>query len=481
VCHCTEIDEPQGLWLRSDGTYGNASFVTTQPYPITYGGSGSAKVDLFLTKCTTTVPPYSCWHYITIPVQSATAGVILNNPSVNQLRYFNEPTGTWIRITNPAFVLNPMQGYAVSNMIADATLSFVGLLNDGTVSISPLTRTVSYGSGWNLVGNPYPSEIDLNTLQTITPPEVWTSNVDKIVYYINRVTGGYYKYYINTGTGDVGSTQYAPSMVGFFVHVSASELPNGSLAFTDDNRTTTGTVNFYKPEPQQANLLLLNVEDKNGINDQAVIQFRQDASQGFDQNIDFEKMLISLYEGVPQLYAVSADNHRLDVNALPLDEKYSAIPVGFNVTGNLSGEYTMTAGGMESFQAGTRITLEDKKTSTSQVMSDNPVYTFSYSEGDNPDRFMLHFYNPCFGVDDKTESKGLMIYSNSNNLYVESLKGIEVKGHVKVYNLFGQRVAEKILGGGVRNKFSMNLETGYYIVEVMDNEQVYHGKIYLTR
>ena len=470
VCGCTKIGGTDALYLKSDGTNGNASFVTTQPYAIDWDlNTGSAKVELWLTACYTGGEPDNhCWHYVSPPVKNALSGVFTGD----WLKTYSEPLGSFSDfISVDDYPLGVMQGFLVHNDISGIR-TFHGELNDGTVT-STLTHTAypPGGGGWNIVGNPYPSEIDITTPGALLD---WT-NVDKVVYYFDQALGNYSPYNILTGLGS-GSPKI-PSMQGFFVHVNSVDYTSGTLKFTDDNRTTTGTVNFYKDLPND--LIWLKVNGKAGMGDEVIVYFQSDQSSGYDQGIDVIKFA-GAYEA-PQLSAVATDNQKLAIDALPFAGKNTVVPLEFYVTLNGTGDYSITASKMESFRAGTRITLEDKKTNINQVLSENPVYNFSYIEGENSARFLLHFYNPYFGIDDKEESQQLIIYSYENNIYVKDLTGKELKGQMIVYNLVGQSVATKALTGGTLNKFSMNVEEGYYIVEVITGEKTYHGKVYLRR
>jgi GEVED domain len=106
--------------------------------------------------------------------------------------------------------------------------------------------------------------------------------------------------------------------------------------------------------------------------------------------------------------------------------------------------------------------------------------TGSYPFGEVED-YQIQIINPYIGIDDKKESQQLIIYSFENNIFVKDLTAKELKGKMMVYNLVGQRIAKKALTGGTLNKFSMNVEEGYYIVEVVTDVNTYHGKVYLTR
>jgi uncharacterized repeat protein (TIGR01451 family) len=466
VCGCTEINGPCGLKLLSDELNGNASFVTSQSGTISYPNGGTACVDLWLREC---VGYTGCWHYISSPVVSATAGVF----NGDYMKSFDELTGTWSDyMTHSGTPLNPLQGYIVSNPTAGIR-TFQGQLNDGTMQQTLLRHTTSARPGWNLVGNPYPSEIDLNTTLD------WT-NVDKVVYYYDMVSGNYLAYLANPYGFGLG-TRYVPSMQGFFVHVYDGGPPDynnasGIIKFTDDNRTTIGTVTFYKDLPD--NLLMLEVNGNNDLKDQAIIYFNPELSSGFDQDLDAVKLAGAM--GSPQLYAVASDNTQLTIDGLAFEGINTTVPLEFYVN-NATGNYSITASKLESFRPGTQISLEDKKSNTTQVLNTNPTYNFSYSEGDDPARFLLHFHNPYFGIEDKRESQQCIIYSQGNNIYIKDPGGKELKGTVRVINLIGQVVATLPISGGDLKFLNMNLDEGYYIVEVINQNNTYHSKVYITR
>jgi len=106
--------------------------------------------------------------------------------------------------------------------------------------------------------------------------------------------------------------------------------------------------------------------------------------------------------------------------------------------------------------------------------------TGSCSFGEVED-YQVQIINPYIGINDKEETQRLTIYSDENNIFVKDLAGKELKGKMMVYNLVGQRVAKKSLTGGTLNKFSMNVEEGYYVVEIVEEEIITQGKIFLTR
>jgi hypothetical protein len=108
----------------------------------------------------------------------------------------------------------------------------------------------------------------------------------------------------------------------------------------------------------------------------------------------------------------------------------------------------------------------------------SPTGSCSFGEVED---YQVQIFNPYIGIEEKEASQRLLIYSSDNDIFVKDLTGKELKGKMIVYNLISQRVAKKALKGGTLNKFPMDVEQGYYIVEVVDDEGTVHGKVFLTR
>jgi len=70
--------------------------------------------------------------------------------------------------------------------------------------------------------------------------------------------------------------------------------------------------------------------------------------------------------------------------------------MGF-VTG-VSGTFTISATSLE-YMLETDIILEDLKTGILQDLHDNPEYIFTGMPGDNPNRFLVHFFYVPTGID----------------------------------------------------------------------------------
>ena len=77
-----------------------------------------------------------------------------------------------------------LRGYDL-NIGASAVVDLMGTLNNGPVSSTNLTRGTLPQSGWQLLGNPYPSPLDFSQTAGIA-----STNMDDAVY-VYQSTGQY--------------------------------------------------------------------------------------------------------------------------------------------------------------------------------------------------------------------------------------------------------------------------------------------------
>jgi hypothetical protein len=379
----------------------------------------------------------SVWHMISPPISSSTAGLFAGK----FIQKHDETTNLWSDITLSSEPLLPFTGYALySNWTY--SIPWKGSLNTGTYSAS-LTRN---NTGWNALGNPYPSPVDWDDAIG------WTkTNVANAVYIENN---GGWATYIN-GIGANGGSPYIAPGQGFFVECTSAV---GGLQVNNHARTHARAP-FFKEAV--SDLIRLQVSG-NERTDETVIYFNENSSRAFDYDYDAHKMFAYLDE-IPQIY--SLDNGNMAINALP---EADMVLLGFKA--GVSGQYTIAATEINDIP---HAILEDLETG---VMTDlkTSSHVFNYMAGDDEARFALHFVpEPSRTV----LTDVVRIYSTGREIYVNAPEGFT--GEAFVYNLLGEMILQTHISN-MLNKISVG-NSGTYVVRVINPGVAISEKVVVSK
>lgn len=462
----------QGLFVNGDfliqsTAAGTGSFIgAAEDYVIT----GSVTVQRYLTNYESNDDQK--YHFISSPVaaQAIRPDWVANTPATDvDLYKFEESSNTWINtksldgedvIWNGDFESNFVvgRGYLVAYPTTPVTNSFAGTLNSGsfttgTGEFPALTHTAGMGNGWNLIGNPYPSAIDWNLVTRGT-------GVDDALYYYDASAENY-RYYIQLEgeSGALGSgSQYIPAMQGFMVHAKSSGTQ--TITFENDDRTHEGQNTYYKSNRQLVNASLALVINGNNFEDEAFIHFNQNATKAFDGGYDAYKLMSANIQ-LPMIYTIDDGDNQLSINGLPQIEKGVSVPVSLRIT--VEGNYTLAAT-INEIEAD--VYLEDLITGTSTKLNDSPTYTFTASEGDNPNRFLLHF--GAVGIDEHVGHSSIRAYTYNNTLYVQN--SLE-DAAIRVIDLQGRLLLEQKLNGTGLQSLPLDFPAGVYMVQLLNSKE----------
>ena len=401
------------------------------------------------------------YHYISSPVASAQAGINLFDLAT-YMRAYDETEAT-IQWENMVYTdyLAPFTGYSVFSpaSVGDQTVSYsAGGLNDGNFTNSGLTFTANSTAnydGYNLLGNPYASRIDLEA-------GVSLSNVDNAIYFWNPSLNDY-SYWVIGGAGVNGASANVPVGQGFFVKVSTP----GIGTFGVSNAVRTNAVQaFYKSTLNNA--VRLKVEG-DIYSDETMVLFNQQATSQFDSQFDAYKLKAS---EVNHMYTKTIDGSELAINTLTSIEQNTSIPVYFEVAH--SGMYNITASELETIAGNIPVWLEDLKTGTVQNLRENAVYSFNANVNDNANRFKLTF--ATLGVDDKP-LQNINIWSVGKNIHMQL--PVVVKGDVRVTNAAGQTLLNTEINAVGEYVIHAPVAAGIYMVTITSNEGTVTKKVFV--
>ncbi|MEG1199392.1 MAG: GEVED domain-containing protein, partial [Algoriella sp.] len=196
----------------------------------------------------------------------------LQNPNTYN---FVAGLGYHIRVSNNQTQTEPGLAYAGK---------FIGKLNNGLIT-QPITKN---GSGYNLLGNPYPSAIDAKKLiqanSSIQALHFWTHETP--LTSTGYASNNYASYNLTGGTQAAAGGLIPNNIInpgqGFIVETTAS----GSLTFDNSLRTGSLTGSFYKTSESDEKRIWIDLFEGTTPKNQILIGYIENATNSFDNQMD---------------------------------------------------------------------------------------------------------------------------------------------------------------------------------------------------
>jgi hypothetical protein len=369
-----------------------------------------------------------------------------------------EANGEWTRFVDADNLL-PLRGYSIANESGAANLEFFGNILAGDQAFLNLSYTPTpggYGSGWNLLGNPFLSAIDMDVAPLTATglngfAYVWTGS--------NYVSGP-----LAGGAGTL-TENIIPSAQGFFVRTESAmanlTIPNAARVHS--------TVPFYKSTETFENTIMLTASG-NGAEDRMMFAVNPEASAAYDSNLDAYKLFGNA--DAPQLYT-TFDEQNFSISTVDAIEAQTEFPVMFMA--GADGSCTITASFAETFMSGSPIILTDLLTGLRQDLRQNPVYAFNATTGDDANRFKLSFATLGIG-----EKPGLNIGVYAVDGKVRVLLPEVMKGTVNISNLSGQALYSRNFSASGELTVNAAFPAGVYLVTVITSQGTKTRKVFVN-
>ena len=365
--------------------------------------------------------------------------------------------------TNANTPITPGIGYRAATN-SGQTLAFTGTPNNGAVAVTLQDNT----SFWNLIGNPYPSYIDIGDFLA---ENVATTNINASFYgvygYDGDVTNGWTVWDLNVDQ----DLLIAPGQ-GFFV--AAPSGGGSGIDFTtamrrigtsDDfiaGRNTTSDANFA-----HAILNLNTASASYGTN----VYFRDINTLGLDPGYDtgaFDQTANGIFtQLVENNNGVNLMNQSLPYN----DLNEVTVPLNVNMSQVQTLDFSLDNNTI--LPPAINVYLEDTVTSTFTLLNNNTYQVTPEIALNGTGRFFLRFTSGTLGIDQET--------INSLNIYHDAAaKNIVIGGQLNentaayVYDLQGRLVQSHVLQAALVQQHMdvSSLHTGIYIVKI--GQQITH-------
>lgn len=379
-------------------------------------------------------------------------------PTNFNLFSFNEPAPSlyWKNIRsadnspNPAFDLQfaTGRGYLYSGSSGD--YQFAGSLNTGDIGVT-LSYTDAGTQGYNLLGNPFPSNYIWNSSENDR-----SAFEDDFVYVYNSLKVG--------GPGYDAINDIVRHGRGFFVKVKPA-YHNTTFTFKDNLRTA----DFYLPETKansSAGKLAVSFGNSNNYD---VAEYRLNSNAEFLRDRNDALKFFSMEDWMPQLYSISSDGKQLSINSIPEITGSTTLPLGIIVPA--AGDYFLKLDVMEGEFLAQTVYLEDKLLGTSIELQKDNKYYFSAHPQDDSHRFVLHF--APLGVQEIERPDRVIAYYSAGALHLPVVKE---QSDLQVFDLHGRLLHSQRIEPGVFSK-PLSLSTGIYVVRLMGATQSQSVKV----
>ncbi len=370
-------------------------------------------------------------------------------PAANIMQY-REATDYFV--TSYDGVFKPAKGYAIraeggpSPTPYNKTYQFVGPPNNGNFKIA-ITRSPDTGPpatpiihGYNLIGNPYPSNIDFDILFANNSSLIyktawfWKNNSYTSNQQGQGYTGNNYMIYNGTGGTTPGVTKIVKVAQGFLIQ--KKNFGSDSLVLKnlyDKNnvlRVSTGGT-FYQKNNETKNRFWLKLISPNTEENTQLIGYVEGATDDFEQDYDAEAFGLS-----SDLFYSMLNGKRLLIQGKAAQFNVEdRVILGANFFANQ--DYTIAIEQPEGiFEGSQNVYLKDKLTGTITDLTQGS-YTFEANKGETNGRFEIIYKPETVLVTDSKVKEAVVVYRDSDNFVVQSPKTIAT---VEVYDLSGKLI-----------------------------------------
>ncbi len=390
------------------------------------------------------------YTYWSTPVTGEDLGVFTNT---DKLYSFNPNTQEWnhlnLSVASNTLPMSNGVGY-IGRITTNGTQSaaFEGIPNNGNIAITGINSTGA--EKYILLGNPYPSALDLELLQ-----EDNVSVLGQTFYFwthgtayngTNYSASDYATYSVELGAGTNGTvgtlpgTRYVSAGQGFFANLNSGGVTNGTLTYKNSHRVIDNNTNFFRMANVQATTqntiadkIWFNLTNTNGAFKQTLLAYTQNAINGYDP-VD-----ATTFDGQPTLdfYTLTEDK-KLVIQARAPFVNTDTVPVGYRTT--QAGTYQIAIDHLDNVWNNQNIYLKDKLTNTTHDIKNSP-YSFTTNAGTFDTRFEIVYQTNALSNSDISFENGVIVFANDKNITIQS--AIETIKDIVVYDLQGRIITNK--------------------------------------
>lgn len=386
--------------------------------------------------------------YWASPVENQSFADFAPDTDATDIYQYNEVTDLFNQTPDTEFGMAKAYAIGAEGNLGspyDKTYEFKGTANNGLVNFVGLKKSSTSTQGFNLVGNPYPSNIDLDLLfdgnAGIHTSALFWQNMEG--NHPNLAVAGYEvaNYAIYNKTGGNPATYFdaldfatpngiAKSGQGFLVQKRT--VGTGNLAFNNSMRVKDAGA-FYHKDTDGKDRFWLSLTSPSGVMNATLVGYIEGATDEVEWDFDAKELGAS-----DAIYSLAAGQNLAVQGKAHPHTTIDVVPLG--VRAYESGEYNIGLQKTDGiFDENQKIYLRDKQELLDYDLSENGTYAVELTAGLYEDRFEI-VYVPTMGTWD-VNLTGVQIYKDQKELVISSKTDGLLK--VELYNLNGQSVYRK--------------------------------------
>jgi endonuclease I len=387
--------------------------------------------------------------------------------------YVNTTPGWTYATSSTSGIFSSGEGRSVK-LYQAGNISFTGAMPLDSES-TPISDGGVSGSGFNLIGNPFPSYITSNHTSPNVSNNILSANsgvlAEQTIWFWNQADEAYKP--VNQAKAIIDGIKYIPPGQGFFVKSNAS---GGNFNFQESLQSHQGTGLFSKTKNNDESYSHIKLKLSNQTSNSSTdIIYLDGATPGWDSGLD-----ATIFSGASTnfvIYSQLVENNQgqnLGIQSLPKNYFDDVITIGVNAsTGN---EITISAETInlpDTYQ----IYLEDRLNNTFTLLDDSSKYSITLSNDiGGTGRFYLYTSSSSLNVNDD--------YFNSVRIFAADDKTIRIMGLHNNYtslvllDINGKKVFNTTFYGSGNDTIKLlSLKKGLYIVQLKNSQGILNKKL----
>ncbi|KFC19993.1 beta strand repeat-containing protein [Chryseobacterium sp. FH1] len=441
--------------------------------------------------------PSTQYNYWSSPVKSQTLYSLYAGIPNNSVMVYNSANDRFTALTTASNPLSAFaKGYSIkgSATLGDAiTANFVGEPNNETTSGVNTIVLSAAGNNYNLIGNPYPSNLNIQALYNDpdntakfyndldeSPTVYFWDNTSNT--YLSQLGSGYVNqnyaiFNLSSGVGTsaprFGTSGKIPNGIvkpgqGFIIRALETA---GNLTFKNSHRTSTSGVGgvYYKESSENNDRYWLRLTTSNNMNIVIALAYNPEASNSFER---FDSTIFS--EAVTEnFYSLSSDSKKLAIQSREGNfnsEDVIPLAVKTSVNGTQKISINEKSGIFAESQS---IYLRDKLLNKIINLSSGD-YTFEASKGTDATRFEIVYKDTSVLGNNETTKSDFIVYRDKDSFVVKSSK---ILGRVEIYDVGGRLIRQLTSKEKSLTFDASELSNAIYIIKAENSGDVKTKKI----